>query len=68
MATNNITALRDELLEVFDGLRTGKIKPPMAKEINNTAGKIIGSVKVQLEYCKLSSIKPEIAFLLDGKK
>lgn len=63
MATNNITALRNELLEVFDGLRSGKIKPPMAKEVNNTAGKIIGSCKVQLEYCKLAQVKPEIPFL-----
>lgn len=66
MATNNITALRDELLEVFDGLRSGKIKPPMAKEVNNTAGKIIGSCKVQLEFHKLAGTKPEIRFL-DGK-
>ena len=63
MATNNITELRDELLQVFDGLRSGKIKPPMAKEINNTAGKIIGSVKVQLEFCKLAGSKPDIKFL-----
>lgn len=63
MATNNITELRDELLQVFDGLRSGKLKPQMAKEVNNTAGKIIGSVKVQLEFCKLSGSKPEIKFL-----
>lgn len=67
MATNNITQLRDELLEVFDKLRSGHVKPPMAKEINNTAGKIIGSVKVQLEYCKLAQIKPDIDFLEKGK-
>lgn len=63
MATNNITDLRNELLEVFDGLRNGKVKPPMAKEINNTAGKIIGSCKVQLEFSKLAGTKPEIKFL-----
>lgn len=63
MATNNITALRNELLDVFDKLRSGHMKPPMAKEINNTAGKIIGSAKVQLEYCKLAQIKPVIPFL-----
>lgn len=63
MATTNITQLRDELLELFDNLRIGKVKPVTAKEINNTAGKIIGSAKVQLEYCKLAQIKPEIPFL-----
>lgn len=63
MATNNITELRDELLRVFDELRNGKMKPPMAKEINNTAGKIIGSCKVQLELHKLTGSKPSIKFL-----
>lgn len=63
MATTDITSLRNELLEVFDQLRSGKMKPAMAKEINNTAGKVIGSVKVQLEFCKLSGSKPEIKFL-----
>jgi len=67
MATTDITSLRNELLELFDNLRSGKIKPAMAKEINNTAGKVIGSVKVQLEYCKLAQIKPEIEFIKKGK-
>lgn len=63
MATQNITALRNELLQVFDGLRSGKVKPAMAKEINNTAGKVIGTLKVQLEFHKLTTTKPTIKFL-----
>lgn len=63
MATNNITALRDELLEMFDGLKAGKVKLPQAKEINNTAGKVIGTAKVQLEYAKLTGSKATIPFL-----
>lgn len=67
MATTDITGLRNELLDLFDKLRSGRVKPAMAKEINNTAGKVIGSVKVQLEYCKLAQIKPDIAFIQSGK-
>lgn len=63
MATNNITALRNELLTMFDDLRSGKMQPKRAVEVNNTAGKIINSAKVQLEYAKLTKTQPEIAFL-----
>ena len=63
MSTNNITGLRNELLDLFDQLRANKIKPVTAKEINNTAGKIIGSAKVQLEFHKLAGSKPDIKFL-----
>jgi hypothetical protein len=63
MSTNRITELRNDLLEVYDGLRTGSIEPKEAKEINNTAGKIIATAKVQLEYSGLRGEKPEIDFL-----
>lgn len=63
MSVTNVTGLRDELLDVFTKLRSGHIKPPLAKEINNTAGKVIGTAKVQLEYCKLTGVKPNIPFL-----
>lgn len=58
-----VQQLRSELCEVFDGLRDGTIAPKDAKEINNAAGKIIASVKVQLEYSQLRDEKPEIEFL-----
>lgn len=63
MATTNATELRKDLLTVYDQLRAGKIQPKDAKEINNTAGKIIASAKVQLEYAQLRDEKPEIDFL-----
>lgn len=58
-----VTELRDDLLKVYSDLRSGKIEPREAKEINNTAGKIISSAKVQLEYAALRGEKPDIAFL-----
>jgi hypothetical protein len=58
----NITELRNDLLEVYAKLRSGEIEIKDAKEINNTAGKIISSAKVQLEYSGLRGEKPEIEF------
>lgn len=63
MATLTITELRNDLLKVYDGLRSGSIESKDAKEINNTAGKVIASAKVQLEYSAVRGEKPEIDFL-----
>lgn len=58
-----ITNIRDELINVFNGLRDGTMEAKDAVEINNTAGKIISSAKVQLAYHALRSERPEIPFL-----
>jgi hypothetical protein len=63
MATLTITELRNDLLKVYDGLRAGTIESKDAKEINNTAGKVISSAKVQLEYAQIRNEKPDIDFL-----
>ena len=60
---NNIKELRDDLLKVYAGLRTGKTTASEAKEATNTAGKVISSCKVQMEYSKLKGEKPEVEFL-----
>lgn len=64
----NINELRHELCKVFEELRVQKIEPSEAKELNNTAGKILGSIKVQLEYSSLLKTNPVIPFLDVGKK
>lgn len=58
-----ITDVRNDLLNVFAGLRDGTMEAQDAVEINNTAGKIISSAKVQLAYHALRSERPEIPFL-----
>lgn len=62
-SVNNIVELRNELLTVFDGIKTGEVSLGTAKELVNTAGKIINSVKVQLEYAYLRKETPVIEFL-----
>lgn len=58
-----ITDIRDQLIEVFNGLRDGSIDPKEAVEINNTAGKIINTAKVQIAYSALRGEAPYIPFL-----
>jgi adhesin HecA-like repeat protein len=59
----NITDIRDSLIEVFDKLRDGDMDLKQAAEINNTAGKIINTAKVQLAYAALRGEQPSIPFL-----
>jgi len=58
-----ITDVRDQLIEVFNGLRDGSVEIKDAVEINNTAGKIINSAKVQIAYSALRGEAPNIPFL-----
>ena len=63
MATMNVTQLRTELLDVFDRLRANKMDAKEAVEINNTAGKIISTAKLQLAHHALAGTVPNIPFL-----
>ena len=65
MQTTSITKLRNELINVFDRLKEGSIDCERAKEMNNTAGKIIKTVGIQIAYSGLRKEKPEIEFLKD---
>lgn len=59
----NIIQLRNELCQVFEELRSKELSPKAAKEIVNAAGKIINSVKIELEYANLRKEVPVIVFL-----
>ena len=59
----NITDLRNELCDTFDDLKMGNITPKVASEMNNSAGKIIHTLKVQLEYHTMTKSTPNIPFL-----
>lgn len=58
-----MTELRDDLLTMYSEIGAGQIKLNMAQEKNNTAGKIVKSASVQLEYAKILKIAPNIPFL-----
>ena len=58
-----VTDLRNELCNTFDDLKAGNITPKVASEMNNSEGKIINTLKVQLDYHTMTKTKPNIPFL-----
>lgn len=63
---NNIEVLRDKLWSVIERIEKDPRFVSQAVEINNAAGKLINTAKVQMEYHHLRKEKPEIAFLESG--
>lgn len=59
----NITELRDQLLEAFDQLKGDPRRAMQAKELTNTAGKVISTLKTQIEYAMMRGEEPDIAFM-----
>jgi hypothetical protein len=62
-APETMGELRTELLKVFADLRNGDINLNEAAECNNTAGKIINSVKIEVEVYALMKKDPAIKFI-----
>lgn len=58
----NITGVRAELSAVYAGLKDGSIDVKTAESMNNCAGKIISSLKVELEYYALRKEEPTVEF------
>ena len=61
----NINELRTNLADLFTQIKEGTVDVKVAAEMNNTAGKIIQSIKVQNEYAELRKEAPSIAFMND---
>lgn len=59
----NIEELRDQLLEAYEWVKGDPRRGNQVKEMANTAGKVLGTIKVQLEYAMLRGEKPVIEFL-----
>jgi hypothetical protein len=60
---NNISEVRAELAAVFKGLKEGTVSAKDAGELNNCAGKIINTLKVELEFAALRKESPNIPFM-----
>lgn len=59
----NVVELRNNLAKLFGQIKSGEIDCKKASEMNNSAGKMINSLKVELEYASLCKVKPHIKFL-----
>jgi hypothetical protein len=64
----NISELRTSLTDNYTKMKAGKMGLNVGKELANTAGKIINSLKVELEYNSMLNIKEEIEFLKKSTK
>lgn len=54
--------MRQALNENLHGLLTGKRKPLIVKEVNNTLGKLLNDVKMELMYKALSGDRTAVAW------
>jgi hypothetical protein len=59
----NITDLRNSLLDNYDKMKSKEMELKDGKELANTAGKILNSLKIELEYNTLVGNKNKINFL-----
>lgn len=64
----NITELRKSLTDNYTKMKAGKMNVGLGKELSNSAGKIINSLKVELEYNQMLGIKDKIEFLDNHSK
>lgn len=62
-----VTDLRDDLIKVYDQLRSNEIGMSEAKGLANVAGKILSTGKSQMEYNKMVGSKNRINFFEDGE-
>lgn len=62
----NVTELRDDLLNAYDMLKSDPKRHNQVKELSNTAGKILASLKIELEYAGLRGEIPNIPFIGTG--
>lgn len=59
----DINELRDQLLDAFDWVKADPRRANQVKEMVNAAGKILGTVKAQIDYAMIKGEEPEIPFL-----
>jgi len=59
----NIQDLRTDLIDAYESLKADPRRVVQVSELANTAGKIIGSVKIELEYALLKKERPNLPFL-----
>ena len=59
----NITELRNSLADNYTKMKANKMNVKLGKELANSAGKIINSLKVELEYNQMLGVKKTIEFL-----
>lgn len=63
----NASELRAVLCETIAAVREKTITPDAAEAISNASGKIVASLRVELEYRRMRGEVPEMQFMEAGK-
>lgn len=64
----NYDLLIDELSDLYQGVKSGKIEPSLAHELNSTAENIQGVIRLGLLNAKLQNRAPNLAFFREAVK
>lgn len=64
----NSSEMREALNENLYGLLTGKRKPLIVKEVNNTLGKILGDVKMEMMQNAMCGVRDRITWFDNTKQ
>ena len=59
----SINEIRAILCQVIEGVSSQTIRPDAAEAISNASGKIIASLRVELEYRRQRGERPEMPFI-----
>lgn len=60
----NINNIREILMEEVVNIREGKTNPANVNAVCNAVGKILSTVKLQMEYARLTGAVPDLGPLL----
>lgn len=66
--TLTLEDIRAVLSDEIAGLREGRSTPAQVSAITNATGKIVSTIKVEIEYMRLSGRKVDIRLLNPGEK
>lgn len=67
MSIISMIDLREQLAQEFSKSSNGESTPSVANACANLAGKMMSSLKIEIEYCKMRGEKPEIKFFKQGE-
>jgi uncharacterized ParB-like nuclease family protein len=62
----NAIELREVLTSQINLLKAGKADPKQVNAIVNAAGKVIASVRLEMEYARMIGVLPSIDFIRSG--
>lgn len=65
-APKDINELQRSLLDAYDSVAKDPRRANQVKEMTNAAGKILASIKLQMEYSMIRGEEPEIPFMGKG--